>query len=581
MAKISGLPTTDKLTGAEYLPIVQGNATKRATMAALRDLITPFLQYWYKGDKGDTGAANSTYTTKAALVSAPITHGSYIFAPPNGEENGLAAGPFFFRSGDYRGLVDDRIIVALTGVPLDVGALVRQDAESLNFDGRSTDAKLRELASVRDARFAGGAKGNGVSDDTLAFLDLIARQEAGSRFIIPPGTYKLNRTVRLVKPFVIDGGAKEQVILDFAADGIYDEIGKSGQFACLQILHAETSNTVLDGRRTRVVGLTVKGNGAPNCHGVLINAPAVLDDVDSKGHSLSGFSTIADAFGAGSAPIPGNANGSLFTNCIGQNNGANGFYFLGDNANACVMLACKAPANAEYGLYDNSLLGNFPIAFEADANGVAGIWENPNKPIRNTTIGYSETPEHFSANPRSLRLNIQGLYKPRRSYGGTDIYPLASGDLMVSQHVTIAATDDIANTVGSAPFAGAAMRIGDEGLNFMPRANALRIQMHDLLSPENYTDIINGGAPLFRMPKRRVAGNIDPARQHMPDGFTLGSSGKSGVVGAGSAPPTSGSYDAGALWLNDAPSEGGFVGWVCITGGDPGVWRTFGSISNA
>ena len=63
MAKITALEIADQLTGDEHLPIVQGLVTKRITMSAFRNLLTPYLQYWYRGDKGDTGRANATYGT--------------------------------------------------------------------------------------------------------------------------------------------------------------------------------------------------------------------------------------------------------------------------------------------------------------------------------------------------------------------------------------------------------------------------------------------------------------------------------------------------------------------------------------
>ena len=48
----------------------------------------------------------------------------------------------------------------------------------------------------------------------------------------------------------------------------------------------------------------------------------------------------------------------------------------------------------------------------------------------------------------------------------------------------------------------------------------------------------------------------------------------------GSAAPTSGYYFSGDVVMNSAPSAGGYVGWVCVTGGNPGTWKTFGAISS-
>jgi hypothetical protein len=46
----------------------------------------------------------------------------------------------------------------------------------------------------------------------------------------------------------------------------------------------------------------------------------------------------------------------------------------------------------------------------------------------------------------------------------------------------------------------------------------------------------------------------------------------------GSAAPTSGSWDQGALVFNNAPSPGGKAGWLCTAGGTPGTWKAFGAI---
>lgn len=48
----------------------------------------------------------------------------------------------------------------------------------------------------------------------------------------------------------------------------------------------------------------------------------------------------------------------------------------------------------------------------------------------------------------------------------------------------------------------------------------------------------------------------------------------------GSAAPTSGEHGKGELVWNNAPTPGGYIGWVCTTAGNPGTWKGFGSISS-
>lgn len=48
---------------------------------------------------------------------------------------------------------------------------------------------------------------------------------------------------------------------------------------------------------------------------------------------------------------------------------------------------------------------------------------------------------------------------------------------------------------------------------------------------------------------------------------------------AASTAPSTGDYAQGDIVWNAGASSGGFVGWVCITGGTPGTWTTFGAIS--
>lgn len=49
-------------------------------------------------------------------------------------------------------------------------------------------------------------------------------------------------------------------------------------------------------------------------------------------------------------------------------------------------------------------------------------------------------------------------------------------------------------------------------------------------------------------------------------------------IGHGSAAPTTGVWRRGDFVFNQAPPAGGKLGWTCITGGTPGVWKPAGTI---
>jgi hypothetical protein len=45
------------------------------------------------------------------------------------------------------------------------------------------------------------------------------------------------------------------------------------------------------------------------------------------------------------------------------------------------------------------------------------------------------------------------------------------------------------------------------------------------------------------------------------------------------SPPEKGNYKRGDIVWNEVPSPGSSVGWVCVVAGAPGIWKTFGAIS--
>ena len=51
------------------------------------------------------------------------------------------------------------------------------------------------------------------------------------------------------------------------------------------------------------------------------------------------------------------------------------------------------------------------------------------------------------------------------------------------------------------------------------------------------------------------------------------------LIGYRSTAPEGGTWNTGDILYNTAPTAGGSLGWVCTTGGTPGTWKTFGTIS--
>lgn len=237
MAKITALPTADLLTGDEHLPIVQGSSTKRVTMAAFRDLITPFLQYWYKGDQGETGASDNTYTTLAALLASDPTRKSARLVPEPGET--APAGNFNHVLGQW----------------------VRQEARgiqhSANVPGALSLPVSDELDSLAIRPEAFGATGTGLSDDTAA---LQAALNTGLNVRLSPGaTYVISRKLEWSASDVsLTGAGKIKVAAwDFSQDP------GSGAGAHLRMLFISGANVTISGVTFEALGVT-PGDGIEN-----------------------------------------------------------------------------------------------------------------------------------------------------------------------------------------------------------------------------------------------------------------------------------------------------------------------------
>lgn len=115
---------------------------------------------------------------------------------------------------------------------------------ALDQKGVSAGGVTTRPASVMDPRFAGGAKGDGTTDDTAAFN---AAAAASGSVYVPPGTYYLAGTVTFTNKAVHFYGAGRGIsILKFGSVDIGIEVDNSLEFSPVDIadMSITTTNTL-------------------------------------------------------------------------------------------------------------------------------------------------------------------------------------------------------------------------------------------------------------------------------------------------------------------------------------------------
>lgn len=438
---------------------------------------------------------------------------------------------------------------------------------------QSVATKLAQTISVKDF----GAVGNGTTDDTAAFVAALAACPSGGEIYLPPNaTYLISQTLVLTKPVVIRGGAKENTKILFKSSGTY----LAAPYKCgILAPHSTTVVPSYSGNavRSSLSGFTLDMQAGPTAlTGLLVCTPIYVNEVDAINFSGNGFAVNASV--APSVDIIGNANGATFTNCAAKTNTLSGFYTYGNNANACVFLGCRTFENTEWGFYEDGFLGNSYISCETDGNligGYGGYVSVGAAANRSCYIGcYSETnqPTQWDLGVYTTRLGAQNSPGASSALDGISISAIPNGEFYFNKALNFAATDQIAQDQSG----GVYTRLDKDGLDLYLNNGGREIKFSGLLST-NYTDILSNTSPVIRFPNTAVTGNIAVDRPFIPGGISF--SADSAITGAGTAIPVSGTFSQGAILLNETPSASGFIGWVCVTGGTPGTWKTFGAIS--
>lgn len=181
-------------------------------MSAFRDLITPFLQYWYKGDTGDTGTSDNTYTPEngglAAFKASDITRAtaSLVGIPDVPDQR------VYWSPGDHSTTRAEDLDVSVfkaDSTPLSQGAWVRQGASGVRLaQGGNVDDAIQYVTPqmfMTVAQKLSVAFGIALLDVTKAIQTAI---DTGRPVRVPKGKYKISKTL-LCDPGLIfegDGG---------------------------------------------------------------------------------------------------------------------------------------------------------------------------------------------------------------------------------------------------------------------------------------------------------------------------------------------------------------------------------------
>ena len=406
---------------------------------------------------------------------------------------------------------------------------------------------------------------------------------------VPIGTYNFSDGFYITRPHHIRGvgvGELSKTIFNFAGA---TPVGTVNYKASVFIIHSSTVEDTSGNGATLPIGqIGTSGAGAvidfikvtgSSEHGIIKNAPSYLNGVASMNNAKHGILTVANT-GSSRLRISGIANQGSNTECAALFNGWSGIVEIGDDANVIKNDSCLSAYNSQFGFYDASLLGGTNINGQAHENTLgdycmqgslydnSGLPETPSRTVWISTYAENARPQSYSMNYRSLIIG----------YTGAPPYP-HNINVLSSSVVGMAAPKAFSVTEGvqwvQAGKGGDFVSIKKNAIDFGFTANpAAGFSISNLSDPQKIMALVNGyNAMSFFL--QNISATLQQNRPWFPNGLTMGTYHHQSV---GTTSPSSGEWERGNIVWNEAPTAGGKIGWVCVAGGSPGVWKSFGSI---
>lgn len=525
-----------------------------------------------------------------------------------------------FRLDSLAALVADTSLTYVTGVPgsVGVGDFVEIRTEGLTFQVAdpitpvvndyprvtSGGVKLFPVLQGNEIQIeAFGAKGDGVTDDSNAFVNALNAfpYSDGFDILLKAKNYKINnaaiyitRAIRfiakspikskldfsscttvvnapyschviIVHPGNITGSSSYTTPITLPAGWV----GVNGQYGGLVDVGITANPAVVDG-----IGLFINITATANN---VIVAGANLHNIVVAGATTT-LATRDGAAGPSGVDIGGNANNGVYNSLVTRSavNG-DGLHVSGSDANANHFIHADCATNKGWGINDNSLLGNTYIQPHTAANSYGAYRVRPASVNRATLlVPYTESGQgadnggyYFELNGLAPVWGAQGVLPDKSNTKGSVDPRAITAELVGLLARTQFVVADDPQVYGSGGAYSALLK------------GALEVRTVDgkLLTFKRVSSAFTGlyydNNLLMQFPNT-ASGERQLTRPDLPNGFSFSTS--QSHKGGFSAVPTTGTHQKGAIVWNSNPTAGGYVGWVCVATGTPGAWKGFGLI---
>jgi len=525
--------------------------------------------------------------------------------------------------------------VTVKATPANINAVATYTNTGTGAVSRLVSSKLGDSVSVLDfmtpEQRSDVLSGNGTIDVLPAINAAIASVTRQGTFVypatgiieLPRGSMFLNGTLTLSSGVHLVGHGAGQQGSNWATQFKFP-----ADTAGIVTVKANTGPNQNGGDSSIIEGVYLLGGGGVDTtkHGVDMQARMKLRDVTVVGFAGNGINIVADV-GARK-----NANCWSIDSVTVLFNGLHGIYAQGGDANAGYAIGVDASNNNGWGIWDNSFLGNTYVGCHTDGNGrksmvhyggnryycldaslagsttpgtngavwaligaggvnvpyypdwvsgatylVGGAYASTGLNARNLFIGcYSESGSQPPSNIVAPSMVLGGLHASGFTAAANSTRIIDSTFTLLKSQST-ASGGNVSIGTGAGGDTGAVMALGDPSsssvypyrlkystgswaLNWGNAADWLYLFNRDATPANGFARDLSSGFGGIGFP----GGYYGPSMKYR---------------GGAAAAPTTGTYLQGDIIYNTSPTASGFVGWVCVAGGTPGTWKTFGAIS--